>query len=101
MVRHIILWKLKDSLQGAEKQAAMEKAKSELEALNGKIDGLLSLHVTITQPLPSSNADMLLESTFTTVEALDAYQIHPLHMAAATTYVRPLVETRLCLDVKE
>ena len=96
MVKHIILWKLKSELSAEEKNAAKAEAKRRLEALNGKIDGLLSLKVEI-EGLASSNADMMLDSEFTTAEALDGYQVHPLHVEAAG-FVRSVVETRLCLD---
>ena len=71
-----------------------------LEALNGKIDGLLSIKV-VTDALASSNADMMLDSCFESAEALAGYQVHPLHKAAANGYVRPFVEVRLCLDFEE
>lgn len=96
MVKHIILWKLKEELTEEEKIAARAEAKSRLEGLNGNIEGLISLRV-VTERLPSSNADMMLDSEFESVEALNAYQTNPLHVAAAT-YVRSVVESRLCLD---
>ncbi|MBQ9717706.1 MAG: Dabb family protein, partial [Clostridia bacterium] len=76
--------------------AARAEAKRRLENLNGKIDGMISLKV-VTDRLPSSNADMMLDSEFETVEALAGYQTNPLHVEAAT-YVRSVVEARLCLD---
>ncbi|MBO4931835.1 MAG: Dabb family protein [Clostridia bacterium] len=96
MVKHIILWKLKESLSEEEKAAARAEAKRRLENLNGKIDGMISLKV-VTDRLPSSNADMMLDSEFDSVEALAGYQVNPLHVEAAT-FVRSVVEARLCLD---
>ena len=96
MVKHIILWKLKESLTEEEKTAARAEAKCRLEALNGRIDGMISLKV-VTDRLPSSNADMMLDSEFETVEALAGYQTNPLHLEAAG-FVRSVVEARLCLD---
>ena len=71
-------------------------AKRELEALKGKVPGLLEIKLQ-TEKLPSSNADMMLDSAFETEEALAGYQVNPLHVAAAT-YVRSVVDQRLCLD---
>jgi len=96
MVKHIILWKLKETLSEEEKAAARAEAKRRLENLNGKIDGMISLKV-VTDRLPSSNADMMLDSEFESVEALAGYQVNPLHVEAAT-FVRSVVEARLCLD---
>lgn len=96
MVKHIILWKLKDEFTPEEKNAAKLEAKTRLEALNGKIDGLVSLRV-VTDSLPTSNADMMLDSEFVSADALAGYQVNPLHLEAAG-YVRSVVSTRLCLD---
>lgn len=96
MIKHVILWKLKD-MPDTEKAQVKANAKSALEALNGKIDGLLSIKVN-TEGLTSSNCDMMLDSAFESADALASYQKHPLHQAAANTYVRPFAETRLCLD---
>ena len=47
MVKHIILWKLKDELAGDEKRAIMEKIKYEIENLEGKIPGLTKMNIII------------------------------------------------------
>ncbi len=96
MVKHIILWKLKETMTEEEKSAARAEAKKRLESLNGKIEGLIKLEV-ITDRLPTSNADMMLDSSFTSAEALAGYQTNPLHLEAAG-YVRSVTEARLCLD---
>lgn len=99
MIKHVILWKLKESMSEEEKSAARAEAKRRLESLNGKIDGLVSLKV-VAAPLPSSSADMMLDSEFVSAEALAGYQANPLHLEAAG-YVRSVVEARLCLDFDE
>lgn len=100
MVKHIILWKLKDGISDAEKSEIKKNAKNALEGLNGKIDGLLEIHLR-TEALPSSNADMMLISCFDNAESLAGYQKHPLHLAAANNFVRPFTGQRLCLDFEE
>ena len=96
MIKHVILWKLKESLSAEEKAVAKANAKRELEALVGNVPGLLSLTL-ITEGLASSNADMMLDSTLTDEAALAVYQNHPLHLEAAG-FVRRMVDARLCLD---
>ena len=96
MVRHIILWKLNDTLNAEEAAAAKAEVKARLEALNGVVPGLLSLSV-VTEGLASSNADMMLDSSFPDEAALAGYQVHPAHQAAAG-FVRSVVSQRLCLD---
>ena len=48
--------------------------------------------------LESSNADLMLDSTFTDEEALKGYSVHPAHVEVADTKVRPYTQIRLCLD---
>ncbi len=96
-VRHIILWQLKDELSPDEKAAAKAAIKQGLEGLAGKVPGLLDIRVH-TDGLASSNADLMLESSFESEVALKGYAVHPAHVAVATGTVRPRVKTRLCLD---
>lgn len=95
MVRHIILWKLRDGL--SDKETIKAQAKENLEGLCGKIDGLITLTLT-TDRLPSSNADMMLYSEFRDEAALALYAASPVHNAVADKYVRPYTEQRLCID---
>ena len=96
MVKHVILWKLKDELTVSSKDEAIAKIKHDLEALVGNIPGLLSLNI-IRADLESSNADIMLDSTLESEEALRGYQVHPMHVAAAA-FVRANTELRLCAD---
>lgn len=100
MVKHIILWKLRDGISETEKAEIKANAKAALENLNGKIEGLKEIKVQINS-LESSNADMMLCSVFENEEFLKSYQINSLHKAAADTFVRPFTNTRLCLDFEE
>lgn len=100
MVKHIILWKLKSELSEAEKTEIKKNAKAALEALVSKVPGLTFVRVNI-DGLESSNADMMLDTTLESPEALKAYQSHPEHVYVANTFVRPFTETRMCLDYEE
>ena len=97
MVKHIILWQLKDELQGAEKDAVKKGIKEGLEGLQGVIPGLLEIKVN-TNGLASSNVDVMLDSSFESEEALKAYAVHPAHVKVADEKVRPFTKTRSCLD---
>ena len=94
MVKHIILWKLKEEHNNV---SVKEGIKRELEELSGKIPGLLEIKVE-TEGLPSSNADVMLYSVFENEDALKGYAVHPAHVRVADTFVRPYTEIRLCLD---
>lgn len=100
MVKHIILWNLKEELSAEEKSAIKANAKKNLESLKGKIDGLTEIKVNI-HPLPSSNCDMMLDSSFESASALKAYSSHPEHVAVADTYVRPYTSKRACFDFED
>ena len=100
MVKHVILWKLKDEFSIEEKQQIKQNAKIALEALKGKIDGLTEIKVNIS-PMEPSNTDMMLDSTFTSVDALKAYQAHPAHTEVANTFVRPFTAERFLFDFEE
>ncbi len=100
MIKHVILWKLKSELSDAEKAEVKKNAKEALEALVGKVPGLLFVQVNING-LESSNADMMLDTTLESAEALKGYQSHPDHVYVANTFVRPFTETRMCLDYEE
>ena len=97
MVKHIILWTLKDSLSAEEKETVKAGIKAGLEGLAGQIPGLLEIRVQ-TGRLPSSNADLMLDSTFVDAAALAGYSTHPLHVAGADGMVRPYTAQRVCLD---
>lgn len=97
MVKHIILWTLKEEYGEQEKEAIKRGIKESLEALAGKIPGLLEIHV-YTDGLPSSSADLMLDSTFESEQALKGYSTHPDHVAVADGKVRPYTATRACLD---
>lgn len=101
MVKHIILWKLKESIPAEEKPAVLAGIKANLEALKGVVPGLVDIKVNCSGVLGSSNADLMLDSTLTDAAALKGYAVHPAHVEAANTYVRPYTEVRLCLDYEE
>lgn len=97
MVKHIILWTLKDTLSEEEKRNVKAGIKEGLEGLAGRIPGMLQIRVQ-TEKLESSNADLMLDSSFESVEALKGYAVHPDHVKVADEKVRPYTAVRSCLD---
>lgn len=97
MVKHVILWTLKDEYSGAQMEEIKEGIKAGLEGLKGEIPGLVDIHVNING-LSSSNADLMLDATFTDEKALKEYSVHPKHLAVANGKVRPFTASRVCLD---
>ena len=98
MVKHIILWKLRDDLSSAEKEIVKQGIKAGLEGLKGQVPGLIDIRVYVDGRLDSSNADVMLDSTLESPEALRGYAVHPAHVAVADGKVRPYTAVRTCLD---
>ncbi len=97
MVKHIILWTLKEECNQEQVKKEMKVA---LEGLVGVVPGLLKMKIQI-QPLPSSNADVMLYSELESEEALKGYAVHPAHVEVADTKVRPFTKTRTVIDFVE
>ncbi len=97
MVKHIILWKLKEEHNNDEVKAGIKQG---LEGLTGKIPGLLEIKVQTTC-LDSSNVDVMLYSVFEDAASLKGYSVHPAHVEVADTKVRPFTATRSCIDFEE
>ena len=97
MVKHVILWTLKEEYSEAQKEQIKAEIKAGLEGLKGQIPGLLDIKV-VTNGLASSNADLMLDSSFENEDALKGYAVHPAHVAVADGKVRPHTASRVCLD---
>ena len=68
-------------------------------AWSKKIDGLVEMHI-LTENLPSSSGDLMMDSTFESDEVLRGYQKSPLHQEVANGLVRPSMQSRLSFDYK-
>ena len=97
MVKHVIVWTLKDEYSKEEKENIKKGIKEGLEGLKGKVPGIVEIKVNING-LESSNADLMLDSTFENEDALKGYSTHPEHVKVANEKVRPYTKLRSCLD---
>ena len=97
MIKHIVMWTLKDSALGADKAANARKMKELLEALPGRISCLRSLEVGIDVFAANPACDVVLYSVFDTRADLDAYQVHPEHLKVVE-FVKQVVAARSVLD---
>ena len=97
MVRHVIVWTLKEAYTPEEKESIKQGIKEGLEGLKGVVPGLKEIRV-ITEGLASSNGDLMLDSLFEDGQALKNYSTHPAHVAVANGKVRPHVQCRSCFD---
>ena len=101
MVKHIVLFKLKESLSVAEKQDIMNRFKAAIEALPQTICFIRHIFVGLNMN-PAEQWDICLDSTFDSLEDVKAYSVHPAHQAAAAL-LKDVKEARACTDylVKE
>lgn len=99
MVNHYVFWNFNDSLTKEERVEAGMKIKELLEAVGRAVPGVVSLKV-LTTPLESSNRDIALISRFESIEALNAYQVHPEHVKAGS-YVGSVATNRTCFDFED
>ena len=81
MIKHIVMWKLLEQAEGNSKVENARLAKVRLEALNGKVPGLLKLEVGMDFSCSDSSFDLILYSEFEDRAALERYQQHPEHQA--------------------
>lgn len=97
MIRHIVAWRLKDSALGNGKAENARLMKEKLEALRGRIPGLLRLEVGRDFSATDNSADVVLVTDFDSREALAAYQGHPAHQAVVA-FVSQIVAERRLID---
>lgn len=95
MIKHIVVWKLKEQAAGNVKARNASLLKEKLEALNGNIDGLLLMEVGIDFSGTDRSGDIVAYSEFTSREALAAYMVHPLHQAVIPFVVEVVSERRV------
>ncbi|MGH8778589.1 Dabb family protein [Paraburkholderia sp.] len=97
MIRHIVMWKLKDNAEGATREQNALKLKEKLEGCRDIVPGILHLEVGVATPGLESSYDVVLISDFADKAALDAYQVHPTH-EALKGFVGAVREARQAVD---
>ncbi len=97
MIKHIVMWQLKDHAEGADKATNAIKMKALLDACADIVPGILKLEVAIAQAGLEATYDVVLYSEFESVAALDAYQNHPQHLALKP-FVGAVRLARQCMD---
>lgn len=95
MVKHIVMWKLKPSANGADKKTNAIKMKRMLEALQGVVPGAYKMEVGINYN--PGGYDVVLYSEFNDHDALEGYQVHPEHMKVKE-FVHEVMSDRVVAD---
>jgi heme-degrading monooxygenase HmoA len=94
MIKHLVMWRLKDQAQGQDRRRNALLIKQKLESLAGKIAGLIKIEVGLDISNTPDASDVALYCEFDSLEALAAYQEHPEHKATAALIKDIRVERR-------
>jgi hypothetical protein len=97
MIKHIVMWKLKDLAEGKSKIENAKEIKVMLENLKGKIPGVKAIEVGLNIEPSEQAYDVVLYSEFENIDALNTYQKHPEHLKVAE-FVGKVREARTVVD---
>jgi len=97
MLHHIVMWKLKDHAEGADRETNVLKAQALLQACATLVPGVLRFEVGTAQHGLECTYDLVLNTSFTDPAALAAYQNHPDHVAIKP-FMKAVVQARQCMD---
>ena len=98
MVRHIVMWTIRETGTPRGKLEAMAELKSRLLGLKEEIRVIKDLTVHFNSiSAPQDNFEVILESEFASWADLETYQKHPSHMAVAE-YVKNIRQSRAAID---
>jgi len=96
MVKHIVLFKLKDEVSAEMKLVAMNNFKKAIEALPTTISFIRKIEVGLNVN-PAETWSIALYSEFDSLEDVKAYAVHPAHVAAGKLLAE-VKESRACVD---
>ena len=96
MVKHIVLFKLKDEVPAERRLAAARAFKEAIEALPARIPVIRQVEVGLNIN-PGETRSIALYSEFDTLEDVRAYAAHPDHVAAGALLAE-VRESRACVD---
>lgn len=97
MIKHIVMWQLKEFAEGADKVHNLQKMQNLLLQCADVVPGIVRFEVATAQPELECTYDIILYSEFVDAAALDAYQQHPQHVAIKP-FIGAVRENRQCMD---
>jgi len=98
MIKHIVMWKIKEDTHHGTKQEVMKRMKKELEDLKEVIDAIVEIEVGINFEPSNQAYDIVLYSIFEGKEGLEEYQKHPAHQRVGKELVSQISESRVVVD---
>jgi heme-degrading monooxygenase HmoA len=97
MIKHIVMWKLKEEAEGRDRLANAVEMKRRLDECADIVPGIIKFEVTLAQPGLEATYDVVLYSEFESRAALEAYAVHPTHKALVP-FIGAIREGRQCMD---
>jgi len=97
MIKHIVMWKLKDTARGVSKDKMAAELKSVLESLKDKISVIREIEVGLDFNKSAAAYDVVLYSEFDSKEDLQTYQKHPEHVKVVD-FVNEIRDERAVVD---
>ena len=99
MIRHIVMWNLKDHAEGADKVSNLQKAKALLLSCATVVPGIRAFEVATATPGMDCTNDLVLHMLLDDAQVLAAYQNHPQHVAIKP-FMKAIVKERRCMDFR-
>lgn len=97
MIKHIVMWNIKDGVEGKSKKENISQVKKELEKLPDLVDQIVKLEVGINLVEGNGQRDLILSVDFKNLEDLEIYQKHPEHIKVGKS-IAPYLENRAFVD---
>ncbi|MGD0817694.1 MAG: Dabb family protein [Methanomassiliicoccales archaeon] len=97
MLKHVVMWRLKESAEGRTKAENAVYVKEILDLLPYRIKEIKSLEVGINMLNTPPSYDLVLIVDFANMLDLQAYQANPEHVKVAD-YILKVRETRAVVD---
>ena len=97
MLKHIVMWRLKDEALGMGKAALAQELKARLEALVGRVPSIRAFEVGVNVVAADTAADVVLVSAFDDLAGLQAYVEHPVHQEVVA-FVKQVAAERRAVD---
>ncbi len=95
MIKHILLWKFTDSVKQSDYEEKIIFLRQNFSALLGKVNGLIEIELG-AKCIPG-DYDIVLYAKFDSLESLQLYQEHPLHLKIKEQ-AKDWVCSRACID---
>ena len=97
MIKHIVMWKIKENVEGRSKLENAQIVKESIEDLKKDIKEIMNIEVGINMVEGEQAHDIILNSEFASLEDLDIYQKHPAHLEVVKL-IGPFLESRVVVD---